>query len=164
MFVDWLQRMDPASLEEKLRGVRTRFLRDRIQETAFEDCEALMALIAWEGMAAEGGPEPAGMFRPGYGNWRLWCSTEARHPVECACIIEELRTGACTDPEAYRARRAAHDASERAARQRAAEEAAARAEARTAALREAWIRGGGGPSADAPARVREHVLWEGPDR
>ena len=164
MVVDWLRGMDTPRLEMTLRGVRTRFLGDRIRETAFEDCTALLDLIVWEGMAAEGAPQPAGMFQRGHGDWRFWCRTEARHRVECACIVEELRAAAYTDPEAYRARRAAHDAAERDARRRAAEEAAARAETRAAALRQAWIRGGGGASPLPPARFRECAVWEGPER
>ena len=104
----WLQtgyvdigRWDPERVEGMLGGIRTRFLRDRAAETRFEEFAKIADLALWEELTADGPPPPAGMFQPGYGSWRFWCRTRARYPVECACMAEELDTGAYTSPDQY---------------------------------------------------------------
>ena len=119
--------------EEMLAGIRTRFVRDRLEGTSFAARGSVGDLIFfWESMAAHGGPHgfAGGMF---YGQF------EQRYPVECRCVRAELKDGTYTDPRAYRALLRAHAGEER---QR--QEAVARArETQRGALRDAWVPAGG---------------------
>lgn len=117
---------------EALGHIRTRFVRDRLRETSFANRAWIADLLAWEATAADGGPVGwAG--HVGYGQ------TRRAHPVECACILRELRTGEYTPPTTYRdLLRAKAEADERQRMQAKREQ-----EERTAAELLAWREAGG---------------------
>lgn len=80
---------------EALAHIRTRFLRDRLRETSFADRALIADLLAWEATAANGGPV-------GWASHVGHGQVGQAHPVECDCILRELRTGEHTPPAAYR--------------------------------------------------------------
>ncbi len=119
---------NPAALDH----IRTRFVRDRLRETSFSDRAWIAELLSWEATAADGGPV-GWASHVGYGQ------TRHAHPVECECILRELRTGEYTPPSAYRdllRTKAEADEQER-------REAERKREERCAAERLAWREAGG---------------------
>ncbi|HHX01344.1 MAG TPA: hypothetical protein GX739_01600 [Firmicutes bacterium] len=62
-----------------LKRITTRFVRDRIQETTWENCAYIKHLYQAERIIARGGPHSAfeGM---------LLAGLKSKYPVECDCI------------------------------------------------------------------------------
>jgi hypothetical protein len=87
---------DHVTFEEAscLRSVETRFLKDRIRETAFQDRgKMVLPLLSFERMAKTG---PSG-----YVSAMHYGSIKHRFPVETQCIILELQKGIYTPPDVY---------------------------------------------------------------
>lgn len=117
-----------------VEGIRTRFVRDRLAETTFAQRASIADLIHWESVAAAGGPT-------GWVGHLFYKQFEQAQPVECGCIVEELRTGRYTPPEAYRALLTNHEGD----RRQHAEAARLAALTRSEAERQAWLRARGRP-------------------
>lgn len=77
---------------ERLRHIKTRFVRDRIRETSFEDRDRMIdTLLGYEGLATKRG-YPTSMIRG---------MCEKEFPVETACIRREISKGIYTPTEEY---------------------------------------------------------------
>ena len=119
---------------EFLDHISTRFLRDRLSETTFNQRQWIITLAQYDKLTVEGGPL-------GFASNMLYRQLEDAYPVETHCILREIRDGIYTPPDVYHRLLREHEE----VQERKNVEVEAQRARELEALRQAWLKEGGRP-------------------